>query len=100
VLAGQVGLDPADGSLATGGVEAETSQALANIEAILGDCGTAWTDVAKVAIFLTDLGNFPAVNALYEAAVGDHRPARTTVGVTALPGGAAVEIECLVYKPR
>jgi 2-iminobutanoate/2-iminopropanoate deaminase len=99
VLAGQVGLDPSTGALADGGVEAETEQVLANVEAVLGDCGAVWTDVAKVGIFLTDLGNFAAVNALYQAAVGDHRPARTTVGVAALPGGAAVEIECWVYLP-
>jgi 2-iminobutanoate/2-iminopropanoate deaminase len=99
VLAGQVGLDPATGTLAPGGAAAETSQALANIEGILGDCGASWNDVARVGIFLTDLGNFSAVNALYEATVGGHRPARTTVGVGALPGGAAVEIECLVYAP-
>ena len=53
----------------------------------------------KVGIFLTDLGNFAAVNALYEAAIGDHRPARTTVGVAALPAGRRVEIECWVYLP-
>jgi 2-iminobutanoate/2-iminopropanoate deaminase len=99
VLAGQVGLDPATGTLAPGGAEAEASQVLANIEGILGDCGASWTDVAKVGIFLTDLGNFAAVNALYQATVADHRPARTTVGVAALPGGAAVEIECWVYLP-
>jgi 2-iminobutanoate/2-iminopropanoate deaminase len=99
VLAGQVGLDPATGSLVPGGVEAEARQALANIGAILGDCGAEWTDVAKVGIFLTDLGNFAPVNALYEGAVGSHRPARTTVAVAALPAGAAVEIECWVYRP-
>ena len=58
---------------------------LANIGAVLGDCGAGWADVAKVTIFLTDLGNFATVNALYEDALGDHRPARTTVGVAALP---------------
>jgi 2-iminobutanoate/2-iminopropanoate deaminase len=100
VLAGQVGVDPASGALASGGVEAEASQVLANIDGILRDCRASWTDVAKVGIFLTDLGNFATVNALYEAAVGDHRPARTTVGVAALPGGAAVEIECWVYAPE
>jgi 2-iminobutanoate/2-iminopropanoate deaminase len=99
VLAGQVGVDPATGTLVPGGAEAETAQVLANMEGVLGDCGAGWTDVAKVAIFLTDLGNFPAVNALYGAAIGDHRPARTTIGVAALPGGAAVEIECWVYAP-
>jgi 2-iminobutanoate/2-iminopropanoate deaminase len=99
VLAGQVGLDPGTGRLVEGGVEAETRQVLVNIGGILDDCGAAWTDVAKVGIFLTDLGNFAGVNALYEAAVGAHRPARTTVAVAALPGGSAVEIECWVYLP-
>jgi 2-iminobutanoate/2-iminopropanoate deaminase len=98
VLAGQVGLGP-DGKLVSGGVEQEASQVLANIAAVLGDCGAGWPNVAKVAIFLTDLGNFGAVNVLYEGAIGPHRPARSTVGVAALPAGAAVEIECWVYLP-
>jgi 2-iminobutanoate/2-iminopropanoate deaminase len=99
VLAGQVGLGP-DGTLVQGGVEAETRQVLVNIEAVLADCGVTWADVARIGIFLTDLGNFAVVNALYEGAIGAHRPARSTVGVAALPAGAAVEIECLVYDPR
>ena len=100
VLAGQVGLDPATGALVPGGVEAEARQALANIGAVLADCGTDWGHVAKVGIFLTDLGRFGAVNALYQEAVGGHRPARTTVGVAALPAGASIEIECWVHHPR
>lgn len=99
VLAGQVGIGP-DGTLVDGGIEAETRQVLANIEAVFADCGVTWADVARVGIFLTDLGNFATVNALYESAIGGHRPARSTVGVAALPAGAAVEIECLVYDPR
>jgi 2-iminobutanoate/2-iminopropanoate deaminase len=99
VFAGQVGVGP-DGKLVEGGVEAETRQVLANIEAVLADCGVTWADVARTGIFLTDLGNFAAVNALYEGAIGAHRPARSTVGVAALPAGAAVEIECRVYDPR
>ena len=99
VFAGQVGVGP-DGKLVEGGVEAETRQVLANIEAVLADCGVTWAHVARTGIFLTDLGNFAAVNALYEGAIGAHRPARSTVGVAALPAGAAVEIECLVYDPR
>jgi 2-iminobutanoate/2-iminopropanoate deaminase len=99
VLAGQVGLGP-DGALVAGGVEAETRQVLTNIEAVLADCGVTWADVARTGIFLTDLGNFAAVNALYEGAVGPHRPARSTIGVAALPAGASGEIECLVYDPR
>ena len=100
VLAGQVGLDPLTGLLVWGGVESEAAQALANVGAVLSDCHATWSDVAKVGIFLTDLGNFGAVNVLYEGAIGAHRPARSTVGVAALPAGAAVEIECLVYDPR
>ena len=66
---------------------------------VLSDCQAGWSDVAKVGMFLTDLGNFAAVNALYEEAVGSHRPARSTVGVAALPAGAGIEIECWVYLP-
>jgi len=98
VLSGQLGLGP-DGSLVPGGAEAEAQQALANVAAVLGDCGASWSDVAKIGIFLTDLGQFPAVNVLYEAALGPQRPARTTVGVVSLPAGASVEIECWVYLP-
>ena len=99
LLAGQVGVGP-DGKLVEGGVEAETRQVLANIEAVLADCGVTWADVARAGIFLTDLGNFATVNALYEGAIGAHRPARTTIGVAALPAGALVEIECWVYLPE
>jgi 2-iminobutanoate/2-iminopropanoate deaminase len=97
VMAGQIGID-ATGTMADG-VEAQTRQILANIAAVLGDCGASWADVAKTTIFLTDLGNFQAVNALYAEAIGLHRPARSTVGVAALPAGAVVEIECWVHRP-
>lgn len=97
VCAGQVGVDPSTGVLVDGGVEAETQQVLANLRGVLADSEATWADVAKVGIFLTDLGNFAAVNALYEAEIGEHRPARSTVQVAALPAGAAVEIECWAY---
>ncbi len=97
VMAGQVGID-ASGTMADG-VEAQTRQILANIAAVLGDCGATWDDVAKTTIFLTDLGNFQTVNAVYAEAIGSHRPARSTVGVAALPAGAVVEIECWAYLP-
>ena len=97
VLAGQIGVDPQTGALVPGGVEAETRQVLANLKAVLGDCEVTWADVAKVGIFLTDLGNFAVVNTLYEAEIGEHRPARSTVGVASLPAGASVEIECWAY---
>jgi 2-iminobutanoate/2-iminopropanoate deaminase len=72
---------------------------LANIAAILGDCGAAMTDVAKTTVFVTDIAEFATVNAVYAAAFGDHRPARSTVQVAALPGGALVEIETWAYLP-
>ncbi len=98
VLSGQVGL-LADGTLAPGGALAEARQALANVAAILADCGAGWADVARVTIFLTDLGQFSAVNALYGEVLGDQRPARTTIGVAALPAGASVEIEVWAHRP-
>src|SRR5690242_1569953 len=92
VLAGQIGLDPATGALVDG-VEGQARQVLANIRAILADCGATVADVAKTTIFVTDIGDFATVNAVYADAFGDHRPARSTVQVAALPGGAQVEIE-------
>src|SRR5205823_6812004 len=102
VLAGQVGLDAAAGRLADGGTEGEARQALANITTVLADCGAGWDDVAKVTIFVTDIADFAVVNEAYGAAVGDHRPARSTVQVAALPAGAKigrahVELQSLAY---
>ncbi len=99
VLAGQIGID-GHGALVAGGIEAETRQALVNVGAILDDCGVGWADVAKVGIFVTDLGNFATVNALYQDAIGAARPARSTVEVRALPAGAQIEIECWVHTER
>jgi 2-iminobutanoate/2-iminopropanoate deaminase len=99
VLAGQVGLDPATGGIVDGGAAAQARQVLANITAILGDCGASISDVAKTTVFVTDIGEFGAVNAVYAEAFGDHRPARSTVQVAALPGGAQVEIEVWAHLP-
>jgi len=98
VLAGQIGLDPASGTMVDG-VEAQARQVLANVAAILADCGAAITDVAKTTVFVTDIAEFATVNAVYAEAFGDHRPARSTVQVAALPGGALVEIETWAYFP-
>jgi 2-iminobutanoate/2-iminopropanoate deaminase len=99
VLAGQVGLDPATGAFVEGGVEPQARQVLANIAAILSDCGASMNDVAKTTVFVTDIAQFATVNAVYADAFGDHRPARSTVQVAALPGGAEVEIEVWAYAP-
>ena len=99
VLAGQVPLDPGTGTLVPGDAAAQAQQVLDNIVAVLTDCGAQLTDVAKTTVFVTDLGDFGAVNKVYAAAFGDHRPARSTVQVAALPVGAKVEIEAWVYLP-
>lgn len=99
VCSGQIGLDPATGTMADGGVEAQARQVLRNIKAVLDDTGSAFTDIAKSTIFLTDLADFATVNALYEEAFAGHRPARSTVQVAALPAGAVVEIEVWIYCP-
>lgn len=97
ILAGQLGLDPATGTLVEGGVEAQARQALTNIAAILGDAGLTLRHVAKSLVFLQDLADFPVVNAAYAEAFGDHKPARSTIQVAALPAGGAVEIEVWAF---
>ena len=99
-LAGQVGIDPATGKLADDGVGGQTRQALANIAAVLGDCGATLSDVAKTTVFLVDMGDFPVMNEVYADAFAGHRPARSTIAVAALPLGARVEVEVWAYVPR
>ena len=99
VLAGQVGLDPSSGTIVSGGVEAQARQVLANIVAVLRDCGANLADVAKTTVFVTDIAQFATVNDVYAEAFGSHRPARSTVEVAALPGGAEIEIEAWAYRP-
>ena len=98
VLAGQIGFDPASGQILKG-VGDQTRQALANIAAVLADCGAALTDVAKVTVFTTAIGNMAEINDVYSEAFGDHRPARSTIGVAGLPADASIEIEVWAYLP-
>ena len=99
-LAGQVGIDPSTGKLADDGVAGETRQALANVAAVLGDCGASLGDVAKTTVFLIDMSDFPVMNEVYADTFAGHRPARSTVAVAALPLGARVEVEVWAYAPR
>jgi 2-iminobutanoate/2-iminopropanoate deaminase len=99
-LAGQVGIDPATGKLAGDGVVDQTRQALANVAAVLGDCGASLGDVAKTTVFLIDMSDFPVMNEVYADTFAGHRPARSTVAVAALPLGARVEVEVWAYAPR
>ena len=95
--AGQVGLDPRTGKLVEGGLEAETRQALANLAAILEAAGAGLDRVIKTTVFLADMRDFPAMNAIYADAFREHRPARSTVQAAALPLGARVEIDAVGY---
>ena len=97
--AGQVGIDPASGDLAAGGFEAEARQVLKNLEAVLAAAGCTFADVVKTMVYLADLGDFPRLNELYAAAMGNHRPARSTVQAAALPKGARVEIDFVARVP-
>jgi 2-iminobutanoate/2-iminopropanoate deaminase len=98
-VSGQTGIDPATGELAAGGFEAEARQVLANLQAVLAAAGCTFSDVVRTGIYLTDFANFPAINQLYAEAVGDHRPARTTIQVAGLPKGAQVEIDVVARVP-
>ena len=92
--AGQIGLDPQSGKLASG-LEAQTRQVLANLEAVLTAAGSDMAHIIKTTIFLTDMADFGTVNAIYGGAFAAEPPARSTVAVAALPLGALVEIEAI-----
>ena len=94
---GQIGLDPATGNLVDG-LEAQTERVLKNIAAILDAAALSMSDVVKTTIFLTDMADFAAVNAIYATHVVDPPPARSTLGVSALPKGARIEIEAIARR--
>lgn len=93
--AGQIPLDPTSGELVVGDVEPQTKQVMENLTAVLAKAGLGWKDVVKTTVFLQDMADFPRFNTLYAAALGDARPARSTVQVAALPRGVAVEVELI-----
>ena len=83
-----------------GGVAGQTKQVVENLAAQLATVGATLADVVKTTCFLTDMDTFATFNDAYVEGFGDHRPARSTIGVAALPGGAAVEIEAWAYNPH
>jgi 2-iminobutanoate/2-iminopropanoate deaminase len=93
--AGQVGFDPASGELVDGGISEQTERVLQNIRSILESAGANLSQVVKTTVFLVDMADFAAMNEVYARVFGDHRPARSTVAVAALPRGARVEIEAV-----
>jgi 2-iminobutanoate/2-iminopropanoate deaminase len=95
---GQLGLDPATGELVEG-VEAQAERSLRNLQSVLDAAGLGFDDVVKTTIFLADVNDFAAVNAVYAKFMPAPPPARSTIGVAALPKGGLVEIEAIARRP-
>ena len=93
--AGQIPLDPTSGKMVEGGIVEQTNRVMQNIQEVLSAAGVSWSEVVKTTVYLNDLSNFPTVNDVYGKWLGDARPARSTVQVTALPRGALVEIDAI-----
>lgn len=97
-LSGQTPIDSNTGKLAEGGVAAQTEQCFKNLFRVLEAAGLTPDDVAKVNVYLTDMGNFAEMNSVYQKQFLTPYPARTTIGVAALPLGARIEIEMIAKK--
>lgn len=95
---GQIPLDPATGKLIEGDFAAMVERVFDNLEAVLASAGLGFSDVVKVNVFLADMGNFAVLNGIYATRMGDHKPARSTIQVAALPMGALVEIDMTAEK--
>jgi 2-iminobutanoate/2-iminopropanoate deaminase len=95
---GQVGLDPATGELVSSDFGAQARRTFENLKAVLAAAGLDFPHVVKATVYLTDMANFQALNAVYSAFMGDHKPARTTVAVAGLPKTALVEIDLVAVK--
>ena len=94
-LSGQVALDPASGELVGGAIEEQAARALENLGAVLAAAGSGFDRVLKTTVYLIDMKEFAAMNAVYARYFGDSRPARTTVQVSGLPTGARVEVDAI-----
>jgi 2-iminobutanoate/2-iminopropanoate deaminase len=97
--AGQIALDPATGQVVPGDVVAQTERVMQNLAAVLEVAGASWEHVVRTTVYLHDMNDFPRVNEVYGKALGDARPARSTVQVAALPRGVLVEIDAIVALP-
>ncbi len=95
---GQIGMDPSTGKLVDGGIEAETVQALHNLQSVLEAAGATLSDVLKCTVYVTDMGDYPRINEVYGRFFKDGAPARSLVEVKALPAGARVEIDAIAHR--
>lgn len=98
-LSGQIALDPASGQMVEGGFEAQVRRAFANLDAVARASGGTLADCVKLTLFVTDLANFPAVNAIMQELFTQPYPARSTIGVSSLPRGALFEVEAIMVLP-
>ncbi len=96
--AGQIGIDPATGEIVGGEIKLQTARVLDNMAAVLEAAGSGLDRVVKCTVFLADFAEFAAMNEVYAQRFGQHRPARSTVGTSALPRGARIEIECIAVR--
>lgn len=100
-VSGQVPVIPETNQTVLGDIRVETRQVLNNITRILEGCGATRADVVRCTVYLTDVTDFAAMNEVYSEFFGEAKPARTTIGVVALPlPNAKVEIDAIAYKPR
>ena len=97
--AGQIALDPSTMTIVAGDVVPQTERVMANLTAVLTQAGCSWGDVVKTTVFLQDMADFPRFNEVYARALGDARPARSTVQVAGLPRGVLVEVEAVAKLP-
>lgn len=97
-LSGQIAIDPSTGQMVLDSVEAEADRVLKNLDAVLDAAGFTPQDVAKVTVYMTDMGLFGRINKVYEAFFKGHRPARAAVAVAALPKDARIEIEAIAIR--
>lgn len=98
--AGQIALDPATGQLIDGDISAQTERVMLNLAAVLSAAGLDWRDVIKTTVYLHDMTDFPVVNEIYGRSLGEARPARSTIQVTALPRGGLVEIDFIALAKQ
>ena len=99
-LSGQIALDPASNKLIEGGISAQTERVLENIRGVLAACGASLDSVLKTTVFLKDMGDFAAMNQIYERYLGAQPPARSTVEAARLPRDVLVEIDVIAAVPK
>ena len=98
--AGQIALDPGTMELIEGDAATQTERVMQNLRAILEEAGSGMSSIIKTTVYLVDMGDFAAMNEVYARHLGDHRPARSTVAVAALPKGARVEIDAIGLREK